>query len=357
MATKQDYQKRNKALSAIVAVLLAIVMCASVVLGVGFGVYGKNTDDWFKKQDADQGQEQPEQPEQPSDDSGENIENTARVSILSGATIASEDGTVSKTLTAVVLPEDAPNKAVDWSIAWADGDSRASENISNYITVTPTSDGALTATVTCKKSFRGSVAYIKVVTREGKFEATSIITFDGIPSSLSVNASGLSTGSGVDGFQYMVPTNGASLAIDLTNVFGDVGESYYNNLTFTTSASGKITIQNYRSTAAGGAWNGTESQITLESIKDSIFSAKIENNRLIITPNKTVEGYYQSVQGGPSGSMMYGKFKSYVANSAGSPGVTPYFRISVRCGDLSKYFNFRIISSVSSVSVTPSITF
>ena len=195
MATKQDYQKRNKALSAIVAVLLAIVMCASVVLGVGFGVYGKNTDDWFKKQDANQEQEQPEQP---SDDNGENIENTARVSILSGATIASEDGTVSKTLTATVLPADAPNKAVDWSIAWADGDSRASENISDYITVTPASDGALTATVTCKKSFRGSVAYVKVVTREGKFEATSMITFDGIPSSLSVNKTGLSTGSGAE---------------------------------------------------------------------------------------------------------------------------------------------------------------
>ena len=352
MATKQDYQKRNKALSAIVAVLLAIVMCASVVLGVGIGVYGKNTDDWFKKQDANQGQEQPEQP---SDDNGENIENTARVSILSGATIASEDGTVSKTLTATVLPADAPNKAVDWSIAWADGDSRASENISDYITVTPASDGALTATVTCKKSFRGSVAYVKVVTREGKFEATSMITFDGIPSSLSVNKTGLSTGN--DLFQYMVPTNGASLSIDLTNVFGDVGESYYNNLTFTTSASGKITIQNYRSSAAGGAWIGTESQITLESIKDSIFSAKIENNKLVITPNKTVEGYYQSVQGGPSGSMMYGKFKSYVANSAGSAGVTPYFTIVVKCGDLSTDFNFRIISSVSSVSVTPSITF
>lgn len=165
------------------------------------------------------------------------------------------------------------------------------------------------------------------------------------------------TGSGVDGFQHMVSTNGASLAINLTNVFGDVGESYYNNLTFTTSASGKITIQNYRSTAAGGAWNGTESQITLESIKDSIFSAKIENNRLIITPNKTVEGYYQSVQGGPSGSMMYGKFKSYVANSAGSAGVTPYFTIVVKCGDMSEYFNFRINSSVSSVSVTPGIIF
>lgn len=354
MATKQDYQKRNKALSAIVAVLLAIVMCASVVLGVGFGVYGKNTDDWFKKQDANQEQEQPKQP---SDNSGENIENTARVMLLSGATVASENGSVSKTLTAVVLPDDAPNKAVDWTIKWSDDAPLKDKNISEYITVTPASDGALTATVTCKKSFRGSVAYVKVVTREGKFEATSMITFDGIPSSLSVNTTGLSTGTDNDGFQYMVPTNGASLAIDLTNVFGDVGESYYNNLTFTTSASGKITIQNYQQSRVGASWTGSESQITLESIKDSIFSVKIENNKLVITPNKTVESYYQSITGGSAYTQYIGKFKSYVANSAGSAGVTPFFTIMVKCGDLSKGFNFRIISSVSSVSVTPSITF
>lgn len=279
------------------------------------------------------------------------------VRLLGGVATTASDGSVSQTITAVITPADAPNKAVDWSIAWADGDSRASENISDYITVTPASDGALTATVTCKKSFRGSVAYVKVVTREGKFEATSMITFDGIPSSLSVNASGLSTGSGVDGFQYMVSTNGASLAIDLTNVFGDVGESYYNNLTFTTSAFGKITIQDYQQSRVGASWTGSESQITLESIKDSIFSVKIENSRLIITPKKTVESYYKSITGGSAYTQYTGKFKSYVANSAGSPGVTPYFRISVRCGDLSEYFNFRINSSVSSVSVTPGIIF
>lgn len=81
-----------------------------------------------------------------------------------------------------------------------------------------------------------------------------MITFDGIPSSLSVNKTGLSTGSGADAFQYMIPTNGASLAIDLTNVFGDVGESYYNNLSFTTSASGKSrykTINNQESVHRG----------------------------------------------------------------------------------------------------------
>lgn len=279
------------------------------------------------------------------------------VRLLGGVATTASDGSVSQTITAVITPADAPNKAVDWSIAWADGDSRASENISDYITVTPASDGALTATVTCKKSFRGSVAYVKVVTREGKFEATSMITFDGIPSSLSVNASGLSTGSGVDGFQYMVSTNGASLAIDLTNVFGDVGESYYNNLTFTTSASGKITIQNYQQSRVGASWTGSESQITLESIKDSIFSVKIENNRLVITPKKTVESYYQSITGGSAYTQYTGKFKSYVANSAGSAGVTPYFTIVVKCGDMRTDFNFRIISSVSSVSVTPGIIF
>ena len=334
---------KNKVWQIVGVSVLCAVLVLGAVLGVVFGMNHSSEDLNMSKDMA-------------SDIDNGVLHNTT-VRLLGGVATTASDGSVSQTITAVITPADAPNKAVDWSIAWADGDSRASENISNYITVTPASDGALTATVTCKKSFRGSVAYVKVVTREGKFEATSMITFDGIPSSLSVNASGLSTGSGVDGFQYMVSTNGASLSIDLTNVFGDVGESYYNNLTFTTSAFGKITIQDYQQSRVGASWTGSESQITLESIKDSIFSVKIENSKLVITSKKTVESYYKSITGGSAYTQYTGKFKSYVANSAGSPGVTPYFRISVRCGDLSEYFNFRINSSVSSVSVTPGIIF
>lgn len=334
---------KNKVWQIIGVAVLCAVCVLTAVLGIVFGMNHSSEDLNVSKDMAS--------------DIDNGVLHDTMVRLLSGVATTASDGSVSQTITAVITPADAPNKAVDWSIAWADGDSRASENISNYITVIPASDGALTATVTCKKSFRGSVAYVKVVTREGKFEATSMITFDGIPSSLSVNASGLSTGSGVDGFQYMVSTNGASLAIDLTNVFGDVGESYYNNLTFTTSAFGKITIQDYQQSRVGASWTGSESQITLESIKDSIFSVKIENSRLIITPKKTVESYYKSITGGSAYTQYTGKFKSYVANSAGSPGATPYFRISVRCGDLSEYFNFRINSSVSSVSVTPGIIF
>lgn len=362
MATKQDYQKRNKALSAIVAVLLAIVMCASVVLGVGFCVYGKNTDDWFKKQDADQGQEQPEQPEQPSDDSGENIENTARVSILSVATIASEDGTVSKTLTAVVLPDDAPNKAVDWTIKWSDDAPLKDKNISEYITVTPASDGALTATVTAHKSFRGSTAVITVTTREGQYTASTAVTYDGIPSSLSLNTTGFSKNSGVNGFQYIVPVKGtSSIAVSLSNVFGDVGEDFYKNINLEVKGVGEIIVQDYRSAAGNSSWLGNESTLTLDNIKDSIFSTSYDttSKSLKISPKKTVESYYKSVTGGPSGAVTYGKFKSYKANSAGSAGVTPYFKILVRYGDATDgviaEFMFSIVSTVNSVALSETV--
>ncbi len=353
MATKQDYQKRNKALSAIVAVLLAIVMCASVVLGVGFGVYGKNTDDWFKpKQDANQEQQDPEQPGQPSE--GEQVESTARVMLMSGATVASENGSVSKTLTAVVLPDDAPNKAVDWTIKWSDDAPLKDKNISEYITVTPASDGALTATVTCKKSFRGSVAYIIVTTREGKYEATCQITFDGIPSSLTVDTSSLTSHS-IFGLSnsYAVKVGTTSLAVDLTNVFGDVGESYFNNITVTVTAVGSIKVDNYSVGRGGSSWAGKESTKTLESIgADKFITASISGKQLVIEGKKTVESYYESVNGNSGGNFYTNKYKSLVTAQG---GVDPHFIIKVECGSLSKYLTVWVLSSVTSVSVSPDV--
>ena len=58
-------------------------------------------------------------------------------------------------LTATITPEYAEDKTVDWSVAfdnpssaWATG-----KTVTNYVTVTPTSDGALTATVSCLQDF------------------------------------------------------------------------------------------------------------------------------------------------------------------------------------------------------------
>lgn len=59
------------------------------------------------------------------------------------------------TLQATVKPDDAINKAVDWSVSFVNSSSSwaTGKTITDYVTVTPTSDGATTATVTCAQAF------------------------------------------------------------------------------------------------------------------------------------------------------------------------------------------------------------
>ena len=66
------------------------------------------------------------------------------------------------TLTATITPADATNKAVDWTVAFANPSSAWAngKTVTDYVTVTPTSDGALTANVACLQAFG---AKIKVV--------------------------------------------------------------------------------------------------------------------------------------------------------------------------------------------------
>lgn len=66
------------------------------------------------------------------------------------------------TLTATVTPSNATNKALDWSVAfvnpssaWANG-----KTVTDYVTVTPTSDGALTASVACLQDFGEQIKVI-----------------------------------------------------------------------------------------------------------------------------------------------------------------------------------------------------
>lgn len=73
--------------------------------------------------------------------------------------------TSSKTITATLLPEGATGE-VDWAVAWQNAESTwaSGKAITDYVTVTPTSDGALTATVTALKAF-GEKVVITVTSR------------------------------------------------------------------------------------------------------------------------------------------------------------------------------------------------
>lgn len=124
-------------------------------------------------------------------------------------------------LTATITPENATNKAVDWTIAWNGGRGqggggssglRSSEwadgkTVTDYVTVTPTSDGALTANVECLQAF-GTQVKITVTSRDNtavKANATvdytqklqsvkstfgSTVLSDGMTKSFDLDASG-----------------------------------------------------------------------------------------------------------------------------------------------------------------------
>lgn len=59
------------------------------------------------------------------------------------------------TLTATLTPADSYDKTVDWSVRWQNASSSwaKGKTVTDYVTVTPTSDGALTASVACLQDF------------------------------------------------------------------------------------------------------------------------------------------------------------------------------------------------------------
>ena len=70
-------------------------------------------------------------------------------------------------LTATIMPENATNKAVDWTIAFVNAESEwaTGKTVTDYVTVTPTADGALTANVECIKDF-GEQVRVTVTSRD-----------------------------------------------------------------------------------------------------------------------------------------------------------------------------------------------
>ncbi len=71
------------------------------------------------------------------------------------------------TLKAMIIPSDAINKTVDWSIdfknknsSWAQG-----KTVTDYVTLTPTSDDGLTANIECKNAF-GEQIILKCTSRD-----------------------------------------------------------------------------------------------------------------------------------------------------------------------------------------------
>lgn len=96
------------------------------------------------------------------------------------ATTAAEQSNAAEgiTLQATITPDTADNKAVDWNVSFVNSSSSwaSGKTVSDYVTVTPASDGALTATVNCLKAF-GEQIKITVVSRANEY-ASAECTLD-----------------------------------------------------------------------------------------------------------------------------------------------------------------------------------
>lgn len=171
MSKKQN----NTGVKALCSVLIILLIAT-----ISIAIPSKGFTDWskFKK---NPGVEQPDKPgeEQKPGTDDVVIEQIEASGILLSAAIASADESgVTQRFTATITPSDATNKKVDWSVAfknagseWANG-----KNISDYVTVTPTSDGSLNADVTCKAAF-GEQIILTVTSRENA-EAKATATVD-----------------------------------------------------------------------------------------------------------------------------------------------------------------------------------
>lgn len=228
---------------------------------------------------------------------------TAKVQAVSlsmnSAAVTAANGSVSKTLTAYVYPEDAKNKAVDWTIEWLG--TEETRDISDYLTLVPDSDGSATAQLTCLQAFDGE-ALVTVTSREGAFFDTCRVLFVGNPSSVNVSCDALSLKSGSFGTYYEIGA-GNSYTFDITpdNVFGTVGAEC--NYTFEVKGHGsfKTQTQYYYTVNDGKTWEeGTEQTVniadvtTVSKYEPSVFDWSVSGNKLTVNVNCTLESYYTS---------------------------------------------------------------
>lgn len=172
------YRKHsNKVWTAVLAVLLAIVIAGAAAL-VGF------LSDGFKNWDKFKDEEQAEQTDETADGAVISDGVSHGIKLMSARAQFDEDpsaGGSSDTastyvLTATVEPNYAANKAVDWSVAFVNASSEwaTGKTVTDYVTVTPESDGALKATVKCLKAF-GEQVKVTVMSRDNADASASCL--------------------------------------------------------------------------------------------------------------------------------------------------------------------------------------
>lgn len=254
----------SKIWNGILAVLLVLVLAGTAAL-VGVLSDGFKNWDKFKTEE--------EQTEETTDNgapvigengeelpSGEAIPMPKAMAFRSAAALDGRNAEYdSVTLTATVTPSNADNKKVDWTIAFANPASEwaSGKTVTDYVTVTPESDGSLTATVQCLQDF-GEQIIITVTSRDNSnAKATCTVDFYKRVVGLSANMMTFLVGNDYDDSLSFTPSD-SYLSFD-SNVMGiavDFCSYQYSNYTlddsFTDTYTGRGTEEMLAKLQEGG---------------------------------------------------------------------------------------------------------
>lgn len=154
-----------------ISLVLVFVILAGLCVQL-FAPDGKKITDWFKKDDTQQ--TVPEIPDE--NESGAFISGKEEYGVrLTSARLlpsnyssygVSAYAESANIITATVLPENADFKQLDWGLEFVPRENIASDiewvegkNVTDYLTLIPTSDGANTAILTCLQPFAVSIQY------------------------------------------------------------------------------------------------------------------------------------------------------------------------------------------------------
>ena len=147
---------------------------------------------------------------------------------LAIASEISDSEGISIELIAEVLPIDAINKEVDWSLSW-DTNSNSewtSQNVNDFIVIEPIKDGSTTAIVTLKKYFHENAIVISVITRSKGFKADCYARCVSQPDHIVINYDGAIVGNDSYAREYyqLASTKTANFTYQIMNKFGYVHE-------------------------------------------------------------------------------------------------------------------------------------
>lgn len=129
-----------------------------------------------------------------------------------------------RAINAEVVPANATNQAVDYSIEWASDATLKDSNVTDYVEIIPDADGSLSAKVRCYQSFGDDKIIITCTTRDGAKKASCNVTYSGLATEMTVTPSAgltLSNSAGRGDYYELFAGSDYSFSVSLKDVFGN----------------------------------------------------------------------------------------------------------------------------------------